>query len=113
MPPVPHAHDFKDWPFADPIETAVFTTTPVMEGREPVRLVTLDRDGDWQFLCDTTLEADDCRIVCLGCALERDDTLREGADLPVNWYATRERVGDPWIRAPRPPEWDEDGAEDE
>ena len=110
MAPAPHAHDFLDWPFAQPIETAVFTTAPVMEGREPIRLVTRDSDGDWQFLCDTTLEDADCRLVCLGCALERDASLRDVADLPLGWYATRDRPGAAWVRAPRPPEWDEDDA---
>jgi hypothetical protein len=110
--PVPHAHDFKDWPFAEPIETGVFTTVPVMERREPVRLVSHDSNGDWQFLCDTTLEPNDLKIVCLGCALEADDTLREVADLPLNWYAERDAVGGEWKRAPRPPEWDEDDEDD-
>jgi hypothetical protein len=108
LAPVPHSHDFLDWPFAVPIETAAFTTAPVLECREPVRLVSHDDDGDWQFLCDTTVETTDGRVICLGCALERDESLREIADLPQGWYATRERVGDPWVRAPRPPEWDED-----
>ena len=103
-----HRHEFESWPFADPIESAAFTTVAVMEGREPVRLVSHDEDGDWQFLCDTTLDVDDLKLVCLGCALERDDSLREVADLPRNWYAKREQVGDPWVRAPRPEEWDDE-----
>jgi hypothetical protein len=103
-----HEHVFASWPFAESVETAAFTTTPVLEGREPVRLVSHDNDGDWQFLCDTTVDAADCRMVCLGCALEHDDTLRTIADLPKGWYAVRAGVGQPWTRAPRPVEWDEE-----
>jgi hypothetical protein len=36
-----------DWSFADPSDTFVFTTQPVLDGA-PVREVHHDQDGDWQ-----------------------------------------------------------------
>jgi hypothetical protein len=96
-----HAHDFGGlpWPFAEAEHTAAFTTVPVMHGR-PVLVVSHDEEGDWQFLCDATLRAEDCKIVCLGCALQRDHSLAEVADLPTGWQAIRAHVGGPWQRLP-------------
>ena len=43
------------WPFADPPNTAVITTRPVLEQSAPILLVVHDAvDGTWQFLCGTT-----------------------------------------------------------
>lgn len=95
---VNHTHAFANWPFDDPINTAAFTTRPVLEQGVPVLLVSHDEDGDWQFLCGTTTELDDCKIVCLGCAFERDPTLAEVADLPLGWMAERDALGDEWVR---------------
>jgi hypothetical protein len=53
-----------------------------MEGLEPIREVYHDPDGDWQFLCGTTLDAADLKLVCLGCMVERDVTIGELAEMP-------------------------------
>jgi len=60
-----HSHSFLSWPFALSVNTGVFTTRQVLEGLEPVREVYHDRDGDWQFLCGTTLNTADLKLVCL------------------------------------------------
>ena len=96
-----HPHEFADWPFSCSISTAAFTTSRVLEDGFPVLMVSHDEEGDWQFLCGTTNEYKDCRLVCLGCALERDGTLAEIADLPEGWLAFRDYVGGPWDREPR------------
>ena len=96
-----HTHDFPIWPFDDAINTAAFTTRRVIEQGLPVLLVSHDLDGEWQFLCGTTTETADCRIVCMGCAYERDQTIADVADLPIGWMAEREVVGSPWERFPR------------
>lgn len=93
-----HAHNFPDWPFADSTSAAAFTTRPVLEQGFPVLLVSHDPEGDWQFLCGTTTELEDCKLVCLGCAFQRDPTLAEVADLPLGWMAEREVVGGAWER---------------
>jgi hypothetical protein len=76
-----HSHSFHSWPFNLPVETGVFTTRQVLEGLEPIREVYHDPDGDWQFLCGTTLDAADLKLVCLGCMVERDITIGELADI--------------------------------
>jgi hypothetical protein len=89
------------WPFADAPNTASITTIRVLEGQAPILLVTHDGDdGGWQFLCGTTDDPSDGRVVGLGRMYARDPTLGEVADLPEGWRASRERVGAPWIRQP-------------
>lgn len=93
-------HTFRSWPFALPIETGVFTTRQVLEGTQAVREVYHEHDGDWQFLCGTTVDERDLKLVCLGCMVETDHTLGELGDLPAGWCATRHDLGSAWSRAP-------------
>lgn len=91
-----------DWPFDDSPNTACITTVHVMERRRPILLVTHDEDeGDFQFLCGTTNNTDDARVVGLGTILRLDPSVAEVADLPLGWRAWREDIGSPWHRAPR------------
>jgi hypothetical protein len=93
-----------DWPFDDPPNTAALTTRQVLEAGAPILRVTHDaEDGGWQFLCGTSDDPVDARVVGLGRLHARDATLGEVADLPEGWVAWREHAGGPWRRAPRPP----------
>jgi hypothetical protein len=98
-----HQHSFKNWTFAVPVETATFTTIPVLERRLPIVDVYHHENGDWQFLCGTTVEEDDIKLVCLGCIVENDATILELADLPGSWRAHRASADSPWLR-----EWFDD-----
>ena len=90
------------FPFDELPNVAVFTTAPVLERRLPILLVTHDADdGGWQFLCGTTNEEDDARIVALSTILRIDPTVAEVAELPPGWRTWREGVGQPWQRSPR------------
>jgi hypothetical protein len=89
-----------DWPFEDPPNMAVITTVKVLEGY-PVLLVTHDEDdGGWQFLCGTTNDSDDGRVVGLREMVRKDVSLKELADLPLGWRAWRSSTADPWRREP-------------
>ena len=59
-----------------------------------------DRDGDWQFLCGTTLNTADLKLVCLGCMVEADPTVGELAEMPPGWCGTRSVRGEEWIQEP-------------
>ena len=88
------------WPFADTPNTASITTRQVLEGA-PILLVTHDADdGSWQFVCGTTDDPADARVVGLGQMYKRDATLRELADLPEGWRASRTSTDRPWQRGP-------------
>lgn len=93
-----HSHAFLSWPFDLPINTGVFTTRQVMEGLEPVREVYHDHDGDWQFLCGTTLNTEDLKLVCLGCMVEADPTVGDLSEMPPGWCATRQSPRGEWIQ---------------
>jgi hypothetical protein len=89
------------WPFADPPNTATITTRQVLEASAPILRVAHDADdGSWQFLCGTTNDPADGRVVGLGRMCARDPTLRELADLPEGWCAWRAGPGAPWQRSP-------------
>lgn len=92
-----HFHNFKSWTFKVPVTTGTFTTRQVLEGR-PILEVYHELDGDWQFLCGADADFDDCKLVCLGCMVERDETLLELADLPAGWWAYRASEGGAWTR---------------
>jgi hypothetical protein len=90
------------WPFADPPDLAVFTTRAVLEDGLPVLLVAHDDDGAWQFLCGTTSEVSQARLISLGQVLELDGGLGVLADLPPGWIARRLTPAGPWTRSPDP-----------
>ncbi len=105
MPPT-HDHG-SDWPFTVSAETRVITTTRVLEGLEPIRLVVHedDEEGGWQLLCATTNRTEDGRPGCFGCMVKQDPSLIELADLAVGWQARRADASAVWERQrPKPVE---------
>jgi hypothetical protein len=96
------------WPFADSPDVTTITTSKVLEEGHPILLVTHDEDdGMWQFLCGTTNDPKDGRVVCLDCVFERDPSITELADLPLGWRAYRSSPETPWERCENPPSSDE------
>jgi len=90
-----------DWPFAERPNTASITTRQVLEAGAPVLRVSHDADdGGWQFLCGTTSDPADARVVGLGRMYARDLTLGELADLREGWQAWRAAPELPWQRGP-------------
>ena len=88
----------QDWVFGGPENLAVFTTRKVLEDRLPILQVTHDEDGDWQFLCGTTIAPEDAKLVCLREIVELDPSVGQLAYLPEGWQAVRKSTGDPWVR---------------
>jgi hypothetical protein len=87
------------WPFDQPPNCAVITLRRIVDGG-PILLVSHDEDDDgWQFLDGLSVGMDEALMVSLKSMLERDPTLRELADLPVGWIATRQSRSDPWNRS--------------
>jgi hypothetical protein len=86
------------WPFQDAPNTASITTRQVLGGA-PILVVTHDADdGGWQFLCGTTHDPADGRVVGLGRMYARDPSLGELADLPEGWRAWRASPAHAWER---------------
>lgn len=87
------------WPFADPENVAVFTVADIAFGRAPILRVTHDEeDGGWQFHTGGPLPAaSEWKLVLLKNVATLDPTIKELADLPLGWEATRSAAGEKWI----------------
>ena len=77
-----------DFKFREERNVAVFTTRQVLEGLPILRVVHED-DGSWQFLCDTTYEEADLKVVTLEEIVKRDPTVNELFQLNYGWHAWR------------------------
>lgn len=79
----------------------VLTTKAVLEGA-PIVMVSHDADdGGWQFLCGTTTDPAEGRIVHLREIVAMDPTVNDVSDLPLGWVAFRESRGAQWTREPQ------------
>jgi len=87
------------WPFDDAKDLGVFTTRGVLENDQAILRVVHDVDGDWQFLCETTADTEDARVVSLEYVFENHPSIRELADLPMGWNAKRASPAGNWIRS--------------
>jgi len=92
-----------DWPFTDPRNVAVFTSSQVVRLRRPILYVSHDvDDGAWQFLTGAErVSTGDAMIVALENMVDHDPSICELADLPCGWSAERDGIGSPWRRARR------------
>jgi len=81
--------------FREERNVAVFTTRQVLEGL-PILRVVHEADGNWQFLCNTTYDVADLKIVALQEIVKRDPTVNDLFQLNYGWYAVREVVGEKW-----------------
>lgn len=77
-----------DFRFREERNVAVFTTRQVLEGL-PILRVIHEADGEWQFLCDTTYDVADLKIVALEQLIKRDPALNDLFQLNYGWQARR------------------------
>ncbi|MFO0812516.1 MAG: hypothetical protein U0796_04825 [Gemmatales bacterium] len=88
-----------DWPFDQAPHVAAITTVRVIDEGYPILSVVHYADDDsWAFLCGTTNETSDGRVILMKTALKMDPSLRWIADLPPGCRATRVSVGAAWVR---------------
>ncbi len=87
------------WPFDQGPDVAAITTRQVLEEKLPILRVThYSDDHSWAFVCGTTGESEDGRVISMAEALDIDPTLRSIAGMPPGWRAWRESVGSDWIK---------------
>jgi hypothetical protein len=92
------------WPYDQPRNCATFTTRQVLDGSEPILLVSHDEDDHgWQFIGTSDASMADAKLVCLEEIVRLDPTVLEVADLEPGWQALREVVDGSWTRRPHPP----------
>ena len=93
--------DNEDWPFDQAPNVAAITTKNVLERGAPILTVAhYSDDHSWCFHCGLTQDEADGRLISMEMALRIDPTLREVADLPPGWEASRVSVGAAWHRMP-------------
>lgn len=86
--------------FKEADNTAVFTTSFVLNDKKEITMVTHDKeDGAWQFFSNDQFDnfEDVAKIVGLGEIIKIDNTLLELADLPEGFFAHRKFKGDKWV----------------
>jgi hypothetical protein len=88
------------WPFADPPNVAVFTSTKILSGDERISFVSHDEDdGAWQFHSSRGPAPEtEVAVVSLRSIVDADPTIASLADLPLGWCAWRDSMGAPWNR---------------
>lgn len=97
------------WPFDQPRNCPTFTMRQVMNGLEPILLVSHDaNDHGWQFIGSTAACKEHAMLVCLEHVVHLDPSVMEVADLPPGWEAVRSFAGGPWMRRESPPEPDDE-----
>ena len=77
------------FPFSDAPNTACFTCRHVLEENRPIRYVSHDEDGYWQFLCGGNHTEEDARVVSLVSVWEMDESVGELAGLERRKYASK------------------------
>jgi len=88
-----------NWPFDESPDIPVITTRQVLELIQPIRYALhYAHDDSWSFVCGTTNEQSDYRVVHMRHLLELDPSVREVAGLPSGWSAWREDGEGPWER---------------
>jgi hypothetical protein len=95
-----------NWPFRDPANVAVFSSTDIVEKHKWIYYVSHDDDCAWQFhsIDGPPSSETDARVVSLGSIVELDPSVADLADLPLGWCAWRETLSDVWQRQPKKPE---------
>jgi len=98
------------WPFDQSPDTAAITMRQILDGSEPILLVTHDADDHgWQFIGSSDANTEDGRVVALEEIAAMDPTVLEVADIPPGWWAWRDDKGLPWTREERSPQaWDDE-----
>jgi len=89
----------EDWPFDQARNVAAVSDAAVVDERAPVLVVVHYSDDDsWGFMSGEPFTPERGKVIAMGEVLELDPTLREIADLPPGWSATRAHIGGSWDR---------------
>lgn len=87
----------EEWPFTDPKNVAVFSTQKIVTKESPILFVSHDSDdGAWQFQSGNEVAEDEPKVVSLARIIKIDPKIKELADLPLGWVATRADPESPW-----------------
>jgi hypothetical protein len=87
------------WMFDQGRNVASLTTKQVIEQGYPVlQVIHYSDDQSWAFMCGTTSEPADARLVSMEQVVSTDESLHDISDLPPGWIATRSSSRAEWVR---------------
>lgn len=87
------------WPFDQSPDVAALTTKQVLDDGLPIlTVIHFSDDHSWAFLCGSTSDSRDGRLIGMAEALKIDPTLSGVADLKPGYVACRGAIGAPWRR---------------
>ena len=87
------------WPFDQPENCAVLTTTHVLKDGKDITRVSHDLDDHgWQFHYSGEKKNSDAMVVLLKNIVAHDPSVLEVADIPPGWIAVRPHRGAAWER---------------
>jgi hypothetical protein len=86
-----------DFPFSDTPDTACFTCCHITDGQRPIRFVSHDEDGYWQFLCGSSHSTEEARIVSLAEILKLDGSVAAFAALDLGEFAEAQNGHNDWV----------------
>lgn len=81
--------------FKDAPNTLCFTCCHILDKNHPIRYVSHDEDGEWQFLCGETHILEEARIVSLSEISRIDRNIVELSNLKCGECA--EFINDKWV----------------
>ena len=86
-----------NFPFYDAPNTASIICCHILNDGDPILFVSHDEDdGMWQFLCGSTHEMDEARLVSLRTVFDLDNSITDLKDMPCGYYAERKTQNDDW-----------------
>jgi hypothetical protein len=102
------------WPFSDPPNVAVITTTGILRsGDQILHVAHDDDDGTWHFNDGAEPDEDDAMVVTLQDIFDLDPSIAELANLPEGWAAERSARGKAWKRHELSAEGEDGDADDD
>lgn len=87
-----------DFKYLEPDNLGTFTTKYVMQQKKPILEVYHDIEGVWQFLCGTTQNPKDYKIIGLKEIVQIDHSVNELFNLGLGEVAWRKSPGESWNR---------------
>jgi hypothetical protein len=87
--------------FKDSLKIVVFTSKYVISQNSPIVYVAHHEDGTWEFWGDQIIDESEIMLVTLEQIIEKDKSVLELADLPIEFSAQRKTKDSGWILLPK------------
>lgn len=90
-----------DFKFFEHRDTATFVARQIFTEGRPILYASHDEEGDWQFTTGDMVTNDDIMIVALDEVVKLDSSVNDLFNMPTGQCASRQFVGDKWVREVR------------